>query len=93
MRDSNDVIEATWVRDHVVRLRFEDGVAGEVDLGGYPTRGPIFRLLADIEYFKQFMLLGGTLAWPNGADIAPERLHELISRAASGRYLGTPPQT
>ena len=78
MNDSNDVIEATWVRDHVVLLRFEDGTNGEVDLGNYAARGPIFRPLADIDYFKQFALVGGTLSWPNGADIAPERLHELV---------------
>lgn len=84
MNDSNDVIEATWVRNHVVQLRFEDGTTGEADLGNYPTRGPIFRPLADVEYFKQLALVGGTVAWPNGADIAPERLHELVLGSGKG---------
>lgn len=78
MNDINDVVEATWVRDHVVLLRFEDGTTGEADLGGYPSRGPIFGPLADVAYFKQFAIVGGTLSWPNGADIAPERLYELV---------------
>jgi hypothetical protein len=80
MDDINDVVEATWVRDHVVRLRFEDGTTAEVDLRDYPSRGTIFRPLADVSYFKRFAVMGGTLTWPNGADIAPERLHELAVR-------------
>lgn len=85
MNDINDVVEATWVRDHVVHVRFEDGTSGDVDLASYPDRGPIFRPLADVAYFKQFGVVGGTLCWPNGADIAPERLFELtrICRAST----------
>ncbi|HEX4954757.1 MAG TPA: hypothetical protein VF017_15300 [Thermoanaerobaculia bacterium] len=32
--------------------------------------------MKDSGYFARFFLDGGTVAWPNGADIAPETLHE-----------------
>ena len=33
-------------------------------------------LLKDVGYFQRFFLEVGTVTWPNGADIAPETLHE-----------------
>jgi Protein of unknown function (DUF2442) len=33
-------------------------------------------ILKDVKYFQRFFLDGWTVAWPNGADIAPEELYE-----------------
>ena len=76
-----DVRQARYVRDYVLRLEFDDGLEGEVDLSPYLHRGPIFSPLADLSYFRRFSLEGGTVAWPNGADIAPERLYEMTETA------------
>lgn len=75
------VRQARHVRDHVLYLEFEDGLEGAVDLAAYPRRGSIFAPLADVEFFKRFTLEGGTVTWPNGADIAPERLYEMVLAA------------
>ncbi len=74
-----DVMEARYVRDYVVWVRFRDGTAGEVDLSRQ-LRGPVFQPLRDPEYFKKFTIHPEfrTLVWPNGADIAPEFLHEAV---------------
>ncbi len=74
-----DVIEARYVRDFVVWLRFRDGTAGEVDLGA-ELGGEVFEPLRDVEYFKQFTVHPEfeTLVWPNGADFAPEFLHDAV---------------
>lgn len=78
-----DVVEARYLHDHTVWLKFEDGTAGEVDLGG-ELHGPIFEPLRDLEYFAHFTVSPdlGTISWPNGADFAPEFLYERLHVAA-----------
>jgi plasmid stabilization system protein ParE len=65
-------------------LEFEDGVTGEVDLES-ELYGAVFESLRDPEQFRQFRLDTeiDTIAWPNGADFAPELLHDLVARGAS----------
>jgi len=81
MWDMNDVSEVTHVRDHVLHVVMDNGLSGDIDLSTYPTIGPIFEPLADVEFFKSVFIEGGTLAWPNGADISPERVYELVENA------------
>lgn len=73
------VIEARYVAGHVVWLRFRDGTVGEIDLGP-ALRGPVFEPLRDPDYFKTFTVHPEfhTLVWPNGADFAPEFLHDTV---------------
>lgn len=61
-----------------LRLTFNDGVEKVVDLKDELT-GPIFQPLRDQTFFDQVVLdrVCGTVTWPNGADFAPEALHEL----------------
>jgi len=71
---------------HRLRLRFSDGVVGEVDLRD-ELRGPVFGPLHDPTYFAGVRVSrsAGTVVWPNAADIAPETLHQMVleSLAAS----------
>jgi hypothetical protein len=78
-----DVVEARYLHDYTVWLKFEDGTAGEVDLRG-ELHGPVFEPLRDLEYFRRFMVSPdlGTISWPNGADFAPEFLYERLHVAA-----------
>lgn len=70
------------VGDYRLRLTFEDGTGGEVDLSEWEWRG-VFKPLADPAYFRQVELDQelGTIVWPNGADIAPETLHGWVTGA------------
>ena len=78
-----DVMEARYVRDFVVWLRFRDGTAGEVDLGP-ELWGEVFEPLRDVEYFRKFTVDPEfeTLVWPNDADFAPEFLHDAVRVSA-----------
>jgi hypothetical protein len=58
----------------MIRLTFNDGTEKTVDFEPWLV-GPVFEPLRDTEYFRRFFLEGGTVTWPNGADIAPETLH------------------
>lgn len=65
-----------------IHLCFADGTESTVDFEGW-LWGPVFERVRDPEYFARFFLDGGTIAWPNGADIAPETLYAAASGANS----------
>ncbi|MFN8526163.1 MAG: DUF2442 domain-containing protein [Chloroflexota bacterium] len=71
------VINAVYVDGHRIQLEFSDGLAGTVDFSAW-LDGPVFEPLKSAEFFARFFLDGGTVSWPNGADVAPETLHERV---------------
>ncbi len=64
-----------------IHLVFNDGSENTVDFSQW-FAGPVFEPLRDVAYFQRFFIDGGTVSWPNGADIAPETLY-----AAGGRLV------
>jgi uncharacterized protein DUF2442 len=73
-----NVIATRYLHDYVVWLKFEDGTEGEVDLAS-ELWGPMFEPLKHPERFGEVSLAEyGTIAWPNGADLAPEFLYERV---------------
>jgi hypothetical protein len=69
------VIHADYRGEFKIRLAFNDGLESTIDFSDWLT-GPVFEPLKDRAYFARFFVEGGTVTWPNGADIAPETLHE-----------------
>ncbi len=69
------VIRAEYRGDYRIHLIFSDNSEATVDFSQW-LDGPVFEPLKDREYFRRFFIDGGTVAWPNGADIAPETLYE-----------------
>jgi hypothetical protein len=65
------------VREHVLWLQFSDGVEGEINLRE-ELRGELFEPLRDPVAFARVGIQYGTLAWPNGADWAPETLYDRV---------------
>ena len=79
MWNMNDVVSIEYKGGFVFHVVFDDGRGGDVDFSEYVGRGPVFEPLRDMSFFKKARIEGGTIAWPNGADIAPETLYEKIS--------------
>ena len=71
------VVSAEYRSGYSIHVVFNDGVEGTVDFAPW-LMGTIFEPLKDPAYFKRFFIDGGTVAWPNGADIAPETLYERV---------------
>ena len=69
------VIRAEYRGEYRIYLEFNDGLTSTVDFSQW-LDGPVFEPLKAPEYFQRFFLEGGTVVWPNGADVAPETLYE-----------------
>lgn len=69
------VIRAEYRDGFRIHLTFNDNSEKTIDFRPW-LEGPIFEPLKDPNYFRRFFLEGGTVVWPNGADIAPETLYE-----------------
>ena len=78
MWDLNEVINIKYRGKYVYSIKFDDGVEGDVDFSEYLSKGPVFQALKDSKVFSKATVEGGTIYWPNGADIAPETLYQKI---------------
>ena len=88
MADLVSVTDVTVLGHYRLRLTFSDGLVRDVDLSYLHDRGPIFEALGDSDFFRQVAVdpEGGTIVWPNGADLDPLVLHGDFE-SASGRQI------
>ena len=77
------VIAARHIREFIVSTRFDDGTEKYIDISQW-FKGPVFKPLKDPKFFKKFFIEAGTLAWPNGVDIAPEALYAARDSSKKG---------
>jgi uncharacterized protein DUF2442 len=65
-----------------LRVSFVDGTRGEVDMASMlaspQTDGTVFEPLRDPHVFSQARIVLGAVTWPNGADLAPDAMHDEI---------------
>jgi hypothetical protein len=85
-----DVVEVEARPHFRIWVRFEDGLQGEVDLSELVGKGVFRRWRDDPEEFSQARVdpESGTVVWPGGLDVAPDRLYADVARAAKTAEAG-----
>ena len=67
--------------DWHLEVKFSDGLEGVVSLKDQ-LFGPMFEPLKDPAFFSRVSIDEfGVICWPNGADLAPDALHDIIRNA------------
>jgi hypothetical protein len=86
-----DIKEVRYLGDYRVYLRFDDDVAGELDLASLIQFDGIFAPLKDSEFFSKVEVHPelGTIFWPNGADLDPVVLYCRLTGSALPEYRKT----
>ena len=81
------VIDARHAGGYRVWLRFADGLSGEIDLER-ELWGPVFEPLKNVAEFAKLYAEPEckTVVWPNGADLAPEFLHDELKAALARQH-------
>src|SRR6266540_61737 len=82
MRALPSVVRAEYRGEFRIHLVFSDSSEATVNFRQW-LDGPVFGPLKDPSYFRRFFIDGGTVVWPNGADIAPETLYDAVQAARS----------
>ena len=75
-----DVVEVRALGGHRLYLRFEDGVAGNIDIADLVAFEGVFEPLRDEARFAEVRLNAelGTICWPGGADLDPDVLYARV---------------
>jgi len=78
-----DITDVRVAAHGVLSLTFSDGVEGEVGVLDR-MRGPVFAEARTPEGFARAAVdeETGTVAWPGGADLAPDTLHVRVQTGA-----------
>lgn len=76
-----NVVAVTETGPYRLRLRFDDGAEGEIDVKEMIKFTGIFEPLRDPAFFSQVRVdpEAGTIVWPNGADLDPLVLHSKVT--------------
>ncbi|TAD79088.1 MAG: DUF2442 domain-containing protein [Oscillatoriales cyanobacterium] len=92
----HDVVSVEVLTGYCLKLGFDDGVVGIVDISQQVRFQGVFAPLADQAFFEQVTVNAdiGSIAWPNGADLDPLVLYTVVTKTQLNldRWQGFLPQ-
>jgi hypothetical protein len=76
-----DILEVHPLENYQLRLRFEDGVEGVIDVAQLVQFSGVFAPLRNRQEFVAVHVNPelGTICWPSGADLDPDVLYSLVT--------------
>lgn len=79
-----DIVAVEHLGGHRLRLRFSDGLEGELDMKPRLSFTGVFASLAAPDVFAEVRVDtdSGTICWPGGADLDPDVLYAAVSGTA-----------
>ncbi|MFO1038948.1 MAG: DUF2442 domain-containing protein [Geminicoccaceae bacterium] len=87
-----DVVAVEALEPYRLRLVFEDGVSGTVDVAKLVRFEGVFAPLGDPASFSAVRVEpdAGTVVWPGGADLDPDVLYAEVTGVPVAELLGRP---
>jgi hypothetical protein len=76
-----DIVEAVPLEGHRLKLRFEDGTTGVIDVARCVSFTGVFAPLLERTQFAAVKVNPelGTVCWPCGADLDPDVLYAMVT--------------
>lgn len=73
-----NLVAVAALADFTLSVQFDDGTSGTISLRDR-LFGPVFEPLREVAVFRQvYVDEFGAIAWPNGADLAPDAVYERL---------------
>jgi len=84
-----DVVSVESLTDYRLRVRFDDGVEGVVDVAQMVQFTGVFEPLGDRAFFAQATVHPelGTVCWPNNADLDSDVLYAKVTGRPIPEYM------
>lgn len=82
---NNKIVSFSIIEKYLVKIQFQDGFESEINLKKFIGKGFTEELLKKDKFNKLYIEEGGGLAWPNGFDICPNFLRELVEKNSSDK--------
>ncbi len=77
----HEIVKAVPLEGFRIRLSFDDGTEGEIDVAKLTDFKGVFAALRDPNQFRRVQVHQefGTVCWESGADLDPDNLYSLVT--------------